>query len=115
VVHLPQLLNTTPANVNLPATTGADHVNNIEQVVIDNPAAGTYTLSVTGTTIPFGGQHEYFLAFDPIPVSTELTYPIGGEGYRMETPFILHGNHMAILLMISLCNIQLIMDHGLIL
>ena len=79
VVHLPQLLNTVPANVNLPATTGADHVNNIEQVIINNPAAGTYTLSVTGTTIPFGGQHEYFLAFDPIPVSTELTYPLGGE------------------------------------
>jgi len=79
VVHLPLLLDTASANVNQPAITGADHVNNIEQVVIDNPAAGTYTLSVSGTTIPFGGQHEYFLAFDPIPVSTELTYPIGGE------------------------------------
>ena len=79
IVHLPQLLNTTPANVNLPATTGADHVNNIEQVVINNPATGTYTFSITGTTIPFSGQHEYFLVFDTIPVSTEITYPAGGE------------------------------------
>ena len=79
LAHLPQILNTNPASVNLPATTGADHVNNIEQVVIDTPAVGTYSFSVTGTTIPFGGQHEYFLVFDPIPVSTELTYPLGGE------------------------------------
>jgi hypothetical protein len=81
-VHLPQLLNTIPGNVNVPATTGADHVNNIEQVVINNPATGTYTFSVTGTTIPFSGQHEYFLVFDTIPVSTEITYPAGGERLR---------------------------------
>lgn len=78
-VHLPQLLNPTPANVNDTAITGADHINNIEQVVIDNPAAGNYTFSVKGTTIPSGTQHEYFLVFDTIPVSTTLTYPGGGE------------------------------------
>jgi len=82
IVHLPQLLSTIPANANLPATTGADHVNNIEQVVISNPGVGTYTFSVTGTTIPFAGQHEYFLVFDTIPVSTEITYPVGGERLR---------------------------------
>ena len=82
VVHSPQLLSTTPANANVPATTGADHVNNIEQVVINNPGTGTYTFSVTGTTIPFAGQHEYFLVFDTIPVSTEITYPAGGERLR---------------------------------
>lgn len=78
-MHLPQLLNITPANVNAPATTGADHVNNIEQVVIDNPVPGNYDFIVNGTTIPFGGQHEYYLVFDTIPVSTILTYPVGGE------------------------------------
>ncbi|MGZ8554407.1 MAG: S8 family serine peptidase, partial [Chitinophagaceae bacterium] len=82
VVHLPQLLNTNPPNVALTATTGADHLNNIEQVVINNPAAGTYTFSVNGTTIPSGANHEYFLAFDTIPVSTKLTYPLGGEHLR---------------------------------
>jgi len=78
-VHLPQKLDAAPSNVNLPAATGADHANNIEQVVINNPGAGTYTFSVTGTTIPFGGQHEYFLVYDTIPVSATLIYPIGGE------------------------------------
>ena len=79
VTHFPQLLNPSPSNVTDPATTGADHINNIEQVVIDNPATGNYTFSVKGTTIPSGTQHEYFLVFDTIPVSTTLTYPTGGE------------------------------------
>jgi hypothetical protein len=79
VVHFPQLLNATPSNVNDPAVTGADHINNIEQVVIANPAPGNYTFSIKGTTIPSGTQHEYFLVFDTIPVSTRLTYPVGEE------------------------------------
>ncbi len=81
-IHFPQLLNVNPPNVNDPATTGADHINNIEQVVIDNPVAGNYTFSVKGTTIPSATQHEYFLVFDTIPVSTTLTYPVGGEHLR---------------------------------
>lgn len=78
-IHLPQVLNSNPANVTDPATTGADHLNNIEQVVINNPTPGTYTFSVTGTTIPSGTQHEYFLVFDTVSVHTALTYPAGGE------------------------------------
>lgn len=81
IVHYPQLLDTVPGNVNAVAVTGADHVNNIEQVVINNPAAGTYTFSVAGTTIPFASRYEYFLVFDTIPVSTTLTYPVGGERF----------------------------------
>jgi hypothetical protein len=69
---LPRLHNTeTPA-------TGVDDINNIEQVVIENPAAGQYTLSVKGKTIPKNSQ-EYFIVYDAIPVSTEITYPIGDE------------------------------------
>ncbi len=82
LVHFPQLLNPTPANVTDTAKTGADHINNIEQVVIDNPVPGTYTFSVKGTTIPSGTQHEYFLVFDTIPVSTTVTYPSGGEYFQ---------------------------------
>ncbi|MGZ8523159.1 MAG: S8 family serine peptidase, partial [Chitinophagaceae bacterium] len=90
VIHQPQLLDTTPGNVTAPATTGADHINNIEQVVINNPAPGTYNFSVTGTTIPFSGQHEYFLVFDTIPVSTVLTYPAGGEHLQAGDAVYIH-------------------------
>ncbi|MBS1610651.1 MAG: S8 family serine peptidase, partial [Bacteroidetes bacterium] len=78
-VKLPYILDTIPANVTQPATTGADHVNNIEQVVINNPSAGIYTLRVKGTAITQNPRQEYFLAYDTIPVSTAITYPIGGE------------------------------------
>ncbi|MET0637250.1 MAG: S8 family serine peptidase [Chitinophagaceae bacterium] len=78
-VILPQLLDTTKANVNNNATTGADHINNIEQVVITNPQPGNYTFTVKGTNIPAGGSHSYFLVFDTVSVSARLTYPSGGE------------------------------------
>jgi hypothetical protein len=78
-LNLPQLLDHTPTNVNAVATTGADHLNNIEQVIINTPVPGTYTFTVKGTTIPSATNHEYFLVFDTIAVSAALTYPIGGE------------------------------------
>jgi hypothetical protein len=78
---LPFILDTVPANVASNAITGADHINNVEQVVINNPAAGTYTLRVKGTAVNDGPTQEYFLVFDTIPVSTVLTYPVGGEKF----------------------------------
>src|SRR5690606_36836293 len=36
---LPAILDTLPANVNNAATPGADHINNIEQIVINSPPA----------------------------------------------------------------------------
>ncbi len=76
---LPRILDTIPANVNNVATTGEDHVNNIEQVVIDNPVSGNYKTFVRGTSVPQNSPQEYFLVYDPIPVSTTITQPIGGE------------------------------------
>ncbi len=80
-VHFPQLLDTTATNVSAAATTGEDHINNIEQVIIDAPTAGSYTFTVKGTTLPSGNAHGYFLVFDTLPVSTQLTYPVGEEKF----------------------------------
>lgn len=85
-VVLPFVLDTVPANVNKPATTGADHINNIEQVVVDNPPAGNYTLRVKGTAIVQNPSQEYFLVYDIIPVSVVLTNPTGGEGLAPGEP-----------------------------
>ncbi|MCC7400618.1 MAG: S8 family serine peptidase [Chitinophagaceae bacterium] len=76
---LPLILDTIPGHVINAATTGEDHINNIEQVVINNPAAGTYTLSVSGTAITQNSPQEYFLVYDAIPSSITLTHPVGGE------------------------------------
>ena len=78
-VTLPKLLDPTPANANNTATTGIDNVNNIEQVVINNPVAGAYTVTVKGSSVVQNPNQEYFIVYDAIPVSTTLTYPIGNE------------------------------------
>lgn len=80
--HNPYILDNsfTPALLDAPATTGVDHVNNMEQVVIDNPAAGTYNIDVTGFAIPFGAQ-EYYVVYEFVTDDVVLTYPIGGEGF----------------------------------
>lgn len=63
-----------------PAAAGVDTVNNIEQIVLDDPAAGTYVVNVSGTKVPSGPQ-EYFLVYDIIETSTVLAYPTGGERF----------------------------------
>lgn len=81
IVNYPKILDPTAGNVNNPATTGADHTNNIEQVVIDSPVSGEYKIFVNGTAVNQNGQQEYFVVYDIIPVSTTLTYPIGNEHF----------------------------------
>jgi hypothetical protein len=86
---LPKLLDAAPLNVNNPATTGADHINNIEQVVINNPEAGEYVIAIKGTAINQNPLQEYFIVYDAVPVETTLTYPIGTERLQQgETIFI---------------------------
>lgn len=81
---LPFVLDTLPVNVGNNATRGADHINNIEQVVIDNPVAGIYTFRVKGTTIPLAASSNYVLVYDTLPVSVTLTHPMGGEHFAPE-------------------------------
>jgi hypothetical protein len=76
---LPFVLDTTVANVNNTATTGVDHINNIEQAVVTNPVAGTYTIKVRGTAVTQSPPQEYFLVYDFVPVDTKITFPYGGE------------------------------------
>jgi hypothetical protein len=78
--QLPKLLDSTVANVGNTASNGADHINNMEQVVIHNPAAGNYTIKVIPTAIAENPSQEYFLVYDPIPVQLKLTAPAGGQG-----------------------------------
>ncbi|MCA9300917.1 MAG: S8 family serine peptidase [Phycisphaerales bacterium] len=66
-VHHPWTLN--PSNPSAPAVrTGPDHVNNIEQVVVDAPVAGTWRIEITGTNVTDGVQ----------PVSIMSSPSLGG-------------------------------------
>lgn len=84
---LPFILDTTAANIKNNAVTGVDNINNIEQVVIKNPAAGNYTFRVKPTSIAVNPSQEYFVAYDFVPLETKLMAPIGGEAY-------LHGENL---------------------
>ena len=78
MIHHPLVLNAAPLNVNNLATEGADHVNNIEQVVIENPAAGNYTVNVAGFSVPYGPQ-QYVISYEIVQPSVTVEYPFGGE------------------------------------
>ncbi|MFO0856912.1 MAG: S8 family serine peptidase [Phycisphaerales bacterium] len=65
----PWTLNPAVPNENA-ARTGPNTRDNIEQVQIDNPVAGTYTIRVSGTNVPVGPQ----------PVSIAATHGITFSG-----------------------------------
>ena len=77
-IHHPLLLDPSPAQVNNNAVEGIDHVNNIEQVVINNPPAGNFTITVKGTKIPFASQN-YFIAYEVLMPSVTVEFPFGSN------------------------------------
>ncbi|WP_298515187.1 S8 family serine peptidase [uncultured Kordia sp.] len=89
--HQPWVLDTTPnaAFLNLPATTGIDRLNNVEQVVVSNPAAGTYDINIAGFNVPMGPQ-KYYIVYEIITDGITLTYPIGGEKLIAGSPTVVH-------------------------
>ena len=78
LVHRPLILNPAPQRLNDVAAEGTDHTNNIEQVVLDNPAAGVYSINVKGFAVPFGPQ-EYVISYEIINPSVIVEYPRAGE------------------------------------
>jgi hypothetical protein len=89
--HLPWLLDHTPnaTALDTPATNGVDHLNNMEQVLLNDPAAGNYTVEVTGFNVPVGPQ-EYFVVYEIISENVTVTYPNSGEKFTPGTTEIIH-------------------------
>ena len=76
---LPYILDTVPSLVANPALRGVDHVNNLEQVVIEHPQAGTYSVNVKGFAITEGDLQNYYVVYDLVPDTVQLTYPSTGQ------------------------------------
>ncbi len=70
--------NPTPVSIIAPATVGIDTLNNMEQVQINNPVPGTYQMIINGTSVPQGPQ-PYFIVYEMLKDTIEVTYPVGGE------------------------------------
>ncbi|MFK7783959.1 MAG: S8 family serine peptidase [Crocinitomicaceae bacterium] len=75
----PWVLDHTPANVDLNAVRAIDNLNNVEQVTLTDPAAGTYNIDIDGFAIPDGPQ-DYYVVYYFVRDEITVTYPIGGEG-----------------------------------
>jgi PKD repeat protein len=91
VINSPYILSSA-ADAKLlsqPATRGADHLNNMEQVYFENPAAGEYEISVKGFNVPKGVQ-KYFLTYEIIGEDFRLMYPNGGEKWEPGVSVRLH-------------------------
>ncbi len=82
--HLPMILDPSPAGINNNAVEGVDHTNNVEQVVINNPPAGNYTVTVKGNSVPSGTQ-SFYLVYEIIQPSVTVEYPFGGETWLPNT------------------------------
>ncbi len=59
VLFYPYVLNRTAPSI--AATTGDNSIDNVEQVYVAAPTAGTYTITVTGKTSLVGGSQPYAL------------------------------------------------------
>ena len=90
--HLPWILDkNNPAN---PATTGVDVVSNVEQVTINAPAAGVYTVRVTGAAITTAANQEYTLTWTIDQPRLEVTYPNGGENFASGNSELITWNNL---------------------
>jgi hypothetical protein len=74
-------LDPTLASLEADAVRGIDDRNNMEQVSLENPPTGNYTINVSGFNIPQGPQ-EYFLVYHFIQDEITVTYP-NGDGEPM--------------------------------
>ncbi len=82
--YLPWVLNHDTTHVTDLAIRQVDTLNNIEQVTIDNPVAGNYTITISGSDVPVGPQ-EFFITYNFITTDVELTYPYGEERFEPGT------------------------------
>ncbi len=74
---LPWVLNPSVSNVSDLALRGMDHVNNIEQVTIADPQAGTYTIRVSSTVLVEDGL-EFVFTHDIRQPEFSMIYPYEG-------------------------------------
>jgi hypothetical protein len=84
-IHHTLILDPSPANVSNIAVEGIDNRNNIEQVVINNPPAGDFTVTVNGTNVPEGPQ-DFVVAYQVIAPEIKILSPYTSDAW------LLYGN-----------------------
>lgn len=76
---LPWILN--PDVPDQPAVRGKDKINNIEQVTVENPLSGSYTINVIGSYVSNTSQ-EYSIAYQyELENQFEWNYPVKNDNF----------------------------------
>lgn len=73
-----------PDSLHRQARRSIDRLNNVEQITLDAPAAGTYTLQVTGYNVPQGAQ-EFSLVYE-LEQGIEWLYPVAASTVQAGQP-----------------------------
>jgi len=77
-LHHPLILDPSSGGVQNAAVEGVDNLNNIEQVVVNVPAGGTFNINIAGTSVPYGPQ-PFVVTWQFIQPSVKVESPYGGE------------------------------------
>ncbi len=73
-----------PADPGAPATrSGEDHLNNMEQVSVENPMPGAWRVQIVGHSVPVGPQ-AYALVASPNPIACSSTGVAGFGGQAFQ-------------------------------
>jgi PKD repeat protein len=90
-VYLPWALSKFPHpdSLNAPASTGHDHRNNVEQVVINNLSSGDLTIKITGYDLPYS-YHKAVLIWCFEFGGMETTFPKNQSRLTADQPILLH-------------------------
>jgi subtilisin family serine protease len=84
VIYKPWRLDTaaqrTFNSLAMPAIRDEDHVNNVEQIVIDTPSVAHLKIEIKATTLP-SDSLSFYLVYEFITDSITVTYPNGGEPF----------------------------------
>ncbi len=88
IIHRPWILSSV--NPHLPATTGVNNLDNQEQVLVEYPTPGVWTMRVIGTNVPTGPQsyglvYTYKKAafYNPGCLTTAWGWEPGLEGWTL--------------------------------
>ena len=94
MVHKPLVPDHTSDNVLNPAIEKEDRLNNTEQVVIDNPAAGNYSITVKGFNVPSLNQ-QYVLVYDFLPQGIHFKFPVALSQVKAEDTAYIYWDAMS--------------------
>ena len=77
-LHHPLILDPSTGGVQNAAVEGVDNLNNIEQVVVNVPAGGTFNINIAGTSVPYGPQ-PFVITWQFLQPSVKVESPFGNE------------------------------------